>query len=871
LVGRDKEIEALLNFIIRDPITLVLGDSGVGKTSLIHAGLITAVAEKGWRAIYTRPLGVPSADIARQVQSAVFEGEIHYRGPLVPLLAEITTTLEKNNILLIIDQFEDILNAKSEDDIKTFISDLAMLRNAAPPTLHTLIAYRADLEGRLGQYWQLITGSPYGLPRLYIRGISLDQAWRGIEKTISDLKIRLNLKNSEKERIINDLAIASRAAGFQDVYPPYLQIFVDHVWLTKDTGGKYNMKAYNKIGGMEGIVGGYLTQQLDYAQDNEGHIQLVLIALVRSYGVKAQRTLGEIVSDTGLDIHICELCLEKLIDLRLVRHIEEFYEISHDYIAKKIMHELVDSQEKEFKRFRELLSVKGAAYETTRATLTSEEMLMLYKYRHRVVPNETDLRLLLASWIEEKGPALYWLLKAVPAKILQWLSGEASRDDLSKTQNLSIILLRRKLGECALEANDYSTFRGYKMTGEIVSLIKEESEKLPVKVLCYGLQHSKSEVQSAALNEVCMRVKSGDWSWIKMLRNSQSESYHRAYKYLVLRKDISSVHIDAPKIKALEEFRILHKMAFTESPSEITKLFKEFKRLRSPRWMMRFGESLRLTCSGQIKRLLKKALQSSYKKTEDLLAGISGKIDASDIELLFSMYEEWNSRERSRFDFDKEVVYFKAEAIANAIYRCMSKDHLGRLRKSIKKISLKTSSRPLVLSLLKYGDIKDLRLILNKIAESSEEIDFWDHTHLGHVVANRIRKIAKEIPKFLLGMVKKKEFWGEYFHKDSRDEYKNDILPLKSVTNRRLYIRLVAYSMIGASTEKDQELLIRLTLHNYSLIAAFSAMRLVEIIGEPVLSRLSAKVDDSVKKREVMSLVEALRMAEMQLFGLTRY
>jgi len=77
--------------------------------------------------------------------------------------------------------------------------------------------------------------------------------------------------------------------------------------------------------------------------------------------------------------------------------------------------------------------------------------------------------------------------------------------------------------------------------------------------------------------------------------------------------------------------------------------------------------------------------------------------------------------------------------------------------------------------------------------------------------------------------------------------------------------------MIGASTEKDQELLIRLTLHNYSLIAAFSAMRLVEIIGEPVLSRLSAKVDDSVKKREVMSLVEALRMAEMQLFGLTRY
>src|SRR5205823_4148504 len=115
-------------------------------------------------------------------------------------------------------------------------------------------------------------------------------------------------------------------------------------------------------------------------------------------------------------------------DYRLVRHIGDYYEISHDFIARKVLFELIDSDELTFKRFRELLASKAAAFSTTKNLLSTEELVMLYIYRDRVLPGELELRLLLASWLDQKGPALYWIMKADPSQLLLWLTAEASPD-----------------------------------------------------------------------------------------------------------------------------------------------------------------------------------------------------------------------------------------------------------------------------------------------------------------------------------------------------------------------------------------------------------------------------------------------------------
>lgn len=72
--GRSEKVEELLGRLDSDAITLLLGNSGSGKTSLIHAGLLPRAIDKGWLPVYTRPLGFPRTDVARLFSQSVFEG-----------------------------------------------------------------------------------------------------------------------------------------------------------------------------------------------------------------------------------------------------------------------------------------------------------------------------------------------------------------------------------------------------------------------------------------------------------------------------------------------------------------------------------------------------------------------------------------------------------------------------------------------------------------------------------------------------------------------------------------------------------------------------------------------------------------------------
>jgi len=409
LYGRGQKVAELIESLSRNPVTLLLGNSGSGKTSVIHAGVFPAAYQQGWLPIYTRPLGLPRADVARGIEASIFEGPASYRGSLVPLLKQVASATSPKRPLLVIDQFEDILTAKQTDEAERLVEDLRVLRYVDEPDFHVLVSYRADLEARLGQFWQVISGSAEGLPRVYLGGVDEDSARKSVVETCTDLKLGLKLSEAEAGRIMADLRTFSETHAEQAIYPPYIQMLIDHIWRTVPDGSRpYTYSDYVKGGGMEGITGGYLARQLTYANDQQGLGRAVLIALVRSYGVKAQRSLSEIAQDAGIPEPICESLLERLIDLRLVRHVGGDYEVAHDFLAREIASKLVDSEEREFKRFRELLATKAAAFEVTRARLTEEELLILYKHKERVLPNDDELKVLVASWVREVGPALFW-------------------------------------------------------------------------------------------------------------------------------------------------------------------------------------------------------------------------------------------------------------------------------------------------------------------------------------------------------------------------------------------------------------------------------------------------------------------------------
>ena len=871
LVGRGREVGELLARCDRDPVVLLLGDSGVGKTSLIHAGLILRAVREGWRPIYARPFGLPCADLVQQVQATLYEKPLGYRGPLFPVLAEAAATVRGKRILLIIDQFEDVLATQETREIDDLLSGVTAVRELADPTVRVLISYRADLEGRLGEFWQRISGSPRGLPRFYLGGISVAEAWVGVRKAARDFSLRIELNPTEETRIQNDLVVASRAAGFGEVYPPYLQMLIDHIWSSARLQPRraYKFKRYRDTGGMEGVIGGYLSRQLAYARDSQGHIRSVLVSLVRSYGVRAQRSLGEIVADTGLRTKDCDVALERLIDLRLVRHVEPYYEVTHDFIAKRIISELADSEEREVKRSRELLATNAATYSTTGSLLAAEELLMLYKHKERVVPGEIELRLLLSSWIKGNGPALYWLLKSGEReKFLHWLRSEEGREDLGRDEKVAIVLLRRKLGESPLVEKDYLAFRDYQLSAELAFLILKEPLLMPKQLLLYGLRHRRDEVRNACRDVIALRVKQGEWGWIDALRKSSSPDFRRAYESLIRRGDVP---LPPPAVvgssRSTREFALLKQINLARSPAEARLRWKQLREIHPAVRYGLLGKALAYLRGGQIRRLLAEASKVPAERAEVLLAALGETVNAVGFATLVRTYEKCCREESGRYE--RPAAYSRNTALADAIARSMCTGHLPLLRRTIRRIPLKPSARGLAFGLLQYGNLDDYRLLLTRIARSREPIDFSNHTELGHTIAKRLADIARRVPGFLREIARTEEFWGEYIHPSDRPSWpKRKLLPITNVGNRQLYIRLAGYGMIGSAKQADRGLLTRLASHSYGLIARAAAISLVRLMGRSALEQLAEQIDRSLQDRKAKDLADAIRFAEIEYFGL---
>ena len=153
--GRDEEVAELARRVQRKLLTVLFGQSGLGKTSILRAGLAPRLRGQGYCPIYVRiDYGRDSPEPAEQIKQAIsrtarrsgewtqagvaVEGEslwefLHHRDDV--LRDESGATLIP---LLIFDQFEEIFTLAQSDDFgraraARFIDELADLVENRPP------------------------------------------------------------------------------------------------------------------------------------------------------------------------------------------------------------------------------------------------------------------------------------------------------------------------------------------------------------------------------------------------------------------------------------------------------------------------------------------------------------------------------------------------------------------------------------------------------------------------------------------------------------------------------------------------------------------------------------------------------------------
>ena len=153
--GREEEVAELARRVQRKLLTILFGQSGLGKTSILRAGIVPRLRPEGYCPVYVRiDYAADSPPPAEQIKQAIFRateasgqwtqpgsaiaGEslwefLHHRDDLLKDAAGRTVTP-----LLIFDQFEEIFTLAQADDAgraraAQFVEELADLVENRPP------------------------------------------------------------------------------------------------------------------------------------------------------------------------------------------------------------------------------------------------------------------------------------------------------------------------------------------------------------------------------------------------------------------------------------------------------------------------------------------------------------------------------------------------------------------------------------------------------------------------------------------------------------------------------------------------------------------------------------------------------------------
>ncbi|HUT18963.1 MAG TPA: HEAT repeat domain-containing protein [Anaerolineae bacterium] len=424
--GRGDDIQTLWRRVLTRPLALLVGDSGAGKTSLIFAGLFPKLHQMRWQTVYARPFDHPDEHIIGELWRQLWEADPPADITIVETLERASKKLRDSTLLLALDQFEDVGRVPLSEMLEGLRKALVAVQARRFLNLHVLISYRADAEAVLGPLFQQVSGSDRGLPKVYLQPLSREGARAALEAGLADAQVGVRdpllLDTIAEELEAQTLATAG-------IYPPYVQMVGETLCKAarEENDSILTEELYRNQGGCAGIIGRYLMQRLEEFGERKEAARKVLVALVRSTGVKGQRSLEELRAETKLDVEALGQLLHALVDKRMIRHLGGGqYEIIHDHLAK-LVSQAVGSAERELKEVRELLHLRARSYSAKHVPLQSADMARFYAIRDRIAPDNDETRMLLHSCLLNQGPAWFWLRDPAQERVLALLRDALSR------------------------------------------------------------------------------------------------------------------------------------------------------------------------------------------------------------------------------------------------------------------------------------------------------------------------------------------------------------------------------------------------------------------------------------------------------------
>jgi hypothetical protein len=840
--GRENDIASICDLVETNSEVLLIGDSGMGKTSLVQAGVFPALRKKGWLVASCRPLDVPDESIPPAIWHQLMEG-CPPDESIRTILSLVAEAHYDRPLLVVIDQIEDIIPQLATQNSSGLLRALTQIYMSPPPNLHMLLCYRGDAEPRVGHYWQAISGSAAGLPRYYLGPLGREAAVEVVRDLVAVESNADGVKTlGLVEEVISDTEAESmRSLGIQ-LYPPFLQMVAEAVVkAARDSGGILKAPIYQTLGKARQIIGRYLLNQLRLLGPRTRESQAVMISLA-ARARRFRKTVEEIAKDTSLPVSVVEACLSDLANLRLVHTIEGKWEIVHDFLAQKVIEELVAPEEREARVFRDVVVAKAAAFGNTGELLTYKEHLGAYAHRQRIVLSAEEIELLFMSSLAGNGPVRYFL-RSVPDELpVSWAKGQMRSSDDTIRINAYRFLLAS--GKDYPLANLVEAFSDYKLQSELASFVLRFSTSDDLELLL-KLRRKKAETtRLAAVEQLERTIETTDASSIqKLLHSRRSEDTHLLCRILLAKTQPSSL----PQLRAeldrrgLESrIRAICGLGAIGGSVDAERLLERIgSRDLSEKEREAGGHALAYWAQARRRRnLLQKLLEHDDPVCKGALWATKDRLGLN-VSVLLEQYP--------RLQFDTSAAVLRTATL---------RDYL-QIKRFVSRTPLNPPLRDIIIALLRVGGADAARYLTDLIGRQQYKVEFWNVPILAAAFGQAVGAETKE---WLGELTESDEFWQYTGNKRSLKP-----LPVRSPENLYLFKRLIGVALAGLCDATDWLLLKRLVFHDYWQIEVAAAQQIVKFGG---IEELDEMVEQARNKDKTQAgVVNALMLLDAKLFA----
>ncbi len=358
--GRDVECDLVVANLLSARLTLLYGQSGVGKSSLLHAGVVPRLRETPDLAVvaFRSWGGDPVAGLCAAIRAAAGLEPSASEPALADTIAACMQRLGRD-LVVILDQFEEYFVYHPRDD-GTFAVEFPRAVKQVELAVSFLVSIREDALARLDRFKGRIPnlfGNYLRVDRLD-RKAGRDAIVRPIEeyenRVAGDerMQIEPQLVEAVLDQVrVGNIELSQTGAGVIDgasaresrIEAPFLQLVLTRLWEEESAAGSrvLRLETLDRLGGAARIVPAHLDAAMARLSRPERDVAArVLHFLVTPSGTKIAHRASDLAAYAKVSADVVGLLLDHLggPQARILRGTGDGrYEIYHDVLAAAIL------------------------------------------------------------------------------------------------------------------------------------------------------------------------------------------------------------------------------------------------------------------------------------------------------------------------------------------------------------------------------------------------------------------------------------------------------------------------------------------------------------------------------------------------------